>query len=154
MTTLDRMILWLAVRRMLVFLGALFAVLVGGQAAYLTGQGAPPELMIDLVVPLMWFTLPLILPMGVAAACLHIAGAMHREAQFQALAAAGIGPLRVLRACAIPIAIAAITGGMLAHLVLPPAMARLHEGRSQLAGALVDMRVAQRRAFSLDRGSL
>ena len=154
MSTLDRHVLARGLRLTAVIGAAVFGILVGGQAAVFLGRGAPPEALGELLLPLAVFAAPLVIPLAISAAVMAVIGEMHRSGQLQALGAAGLSPLRAARALWPLVLGGALLAGVLAHSVLPGALAGLREGRERFLGTAVELRVAQRRPIDLEQGRI
>jgi lipopolysaccharide export LptBFGC system permease protein LptF len=152
MTLLDRYVLGLVGRRTAVLAGVFYAILVGGQGILFAGRGVPLESLPALLVPLVLFATPLVLPLALGSALLVSLGGMHRDGELQALAAAGLRPLRAVRSLGLLVLAAALVAALLAHLVLPRAMADIRDSRERFLSAAVGQRVADRRPISLGEG--
>lgn len=152
MTLLDRYVLILVSQRTLVVAGAVYAVLVGGQGGLLAGRGVPLESLPVLILPLVLFSTPFVLPLALSSALLVTLGGMHRDGELQALAAAGVRPTTAIRSLWILVLVAAVGAGLLSHLVLPRAMADLRDSKERFLSAAIGQRVADRKPINLGEG--
>jgi lipopolysaccharide export LptBFGC system permease protein LptF len=131
MSVLSRHVLRRLLARLALFLAIFLGVLVGGQLAALIGRGAPPAALGTIAGIMVLLSLPMALPMAMASAVLATFGEMRRDGELRALAAAGIDPLRAVRA-AWPVVLGGmLVGALLWHAVLPWAMGNF---RGQMAG--------------------
>lgn len=141
MTTLTRYLLARLAVRFVFLLVVFLGVLVGGQFGIYVGRGAPPDVLAPVALSMVLMALPIALPLALASAVLVVVGAMSRDGEFQALAAAGISPLSVvLRAWPMMLA-GSLACAALMHLVMPMAVGGIRANQGRILQAMIAQRV-------------
>lgn len=142
MSVLARHVLRRLLARLAMFLAIFLGVLVGGQLAVFIGRGAPPASLGTITVFMLLMALPMALPMALGSAVLATFGEMRRDGELQALAAAGIDPLRaVLRAWPVVLG-GVLLSALLWHWVMPNAMWGIRDHSARVFQAMVATRVS------------
>jgi len=117
-------------------------VLVGGQLASLINRGAPPETLLPVAMFMALLALPLALPMALASAVLVVLGAMRRDGELQALATAGIDPVRAAFRLWPFVVAGMLLSALLWHAVMPAAMKGMRSHAASIFQAMIAQRVA------------
>ena len=142
MKTLDRYILGRVSGRFLLLLVVFLGVVVGGQLGTFIGRGAPPEALLPIIPAALLLALPIAVPLAVATALLVAVGGMVRAGEFQALAAAGVDPRRVILRMWPFVAVMALFAGILAHIALPFAIRDIRANKGRILQAAIATQVA------------
>ena len=144
MKTLDRYILGKVASRFGMLLAIFVGAVIGGQLGTFIGRGVPPEALIGVIPTFVLLALPIAVPLASSTALLVAIGAMVRAGEFQALAAAGVDPRRVIiRMWKFVVGVALLVA-VLAHLALPVATSSLRENLGRLFQAAIATKVAAR----------
>jgi len=149
-TTLSRHVLARVGGRFIALFLAFVGVFLGGQFTLIMAKGIPPEACLPVLESTLLLAVSLALPLGLTTAILLVCGALARDGEIRALAAGGISHLRVLRALA-PLVLAGVIGSaVLAHVIMPQAMAGWRENQGRLFKAAVARYVAKREAIPIE----
>jgi lipopolysaccharide export LptBFGC system permease protein LptF len=142
MSVLSRHVLRRLLARLALFLAIFLGVLVGGQLAVFIGRGAPPTALGTIAVFMLLMALPMALPMALGSAVLATFGEMRRDGELQALAAAGIDPLRaVLRVWPVVVG-GVLLSALMWHWVMPNAMWGIRDHSARVFQAMVATKVS------------
>ena len=144
MKTLDRYILGKVASRFGMLLAIFVGVVIGGQLGTFIGRGVPPEALLGVIPTFVLLALPIAVPLASSTALLVAIGAMVRAGEFQALAAAGVDPRRVILRMWKFVVMVALLVAALAHLALPVATSSLRENLGRLFQAAIATKVAAR----------
>ncbi len=145
MKTLDRYVLGKVTARFGLLLAIFIGVVIGGQLGTFIGRGVPPEALLGVIPTFVLLALPIAVPLASSTALLVAIGGMVRAGEFQALAAAGVNPRRViLRMWKFVVAVALVVL-LLAHLALPVATNSLRANLGRLFQAAIATKVADRK---------
>ena len=123
MKTLDRYILGKVASRFGMLLTIFIGVVIGGQLGTFIGRGVPPEALLGVIPTFVLLSLPIAVPLASSTALLVAIGGMVRAGEFQALAAAGVDPRRVILRMWKFVVVVALLVAVLAHVALPVAPA-------------------------------
>lgn len=144
MRTLDRYVLSKVAGRFGLLLTIFVGVVIGGQLGTFIGRGVPPEALLAVIPTFVLLALPIAVPLASATAMLVAIGGMVRAGEFQALAAAGVDPRRViLRMWPFVLAVSLLVA-LLAHAALPVATSSLRANLGRLFQAAIATKVAGR----------
>ena len=119
MKTLDRYILGKVASRFAMLLAIFVGVVIGGQLGTFIGRGVPPEALLGVIPTFVLLALPIAVPLASSTALLVAIGGMVRAGEFQALAAAGVDPRRVILRMWKFVVVVAMLVAVLAHVALP-----------------------------------
>ena len=117
-------------------------VLVGGQLASLINRGAPPETLLPVAMFMALLALPMALPMALASAVLVVLGAMRRDGELQALATAGVDPVKAAFRLWPFVVAGMLLSALLWHAVMPAAMKGMRNHAASIFQAMIAQRVA------------
>ena len=145
MKTLDRYVLGKVAGRFTLLLLIFVGVVVGGNLGSFIGRGAPPEALLPIIPSALLLALPIAVPLAVATALLVAVGAMVRAGEFQALAAAGVDPVRVILRMWPFVMVMALVSAVLAHIAMPYAIRDIRANKGQILQAAIATQVASRR---------
>lgn len=144
MRTLDRYVLGKVAGRFALLLGVFVGVVIGGQLGAFIGRGVPPESLLAVIPTFVLLALPIAVPLASSTALLVAIGGMVRAGEFQALAAAGVDPRRViLRMWPFVLGVSLLVV-VLAHLALPVATSSLRANLGKLFQAAIATKVSER----------
>lgn len=144
MKTLDRYILSKVTSRFGMLLAIFVGAVIGGQLGTFIGRGVPPEALLDVIPTFVLLALPIAVPLASSTALLVAIGGMVRAGEFQALAAAGVDPRRVIIRMWKFVVVVALLVAVLAHLALPVATSSLRANLGRLFQAAIATKVAAR----------
>jgi lipopolysaccharide export LptBFGC system permease protein LptF len=141
--TLSRYVIQRVGARFVLLFVVFMGVLVGGQIALLLGRGVPPEACLPMIQALSLMSLPIALPVSLAAAILVILGGMQQDGELRALAASGVSHHRVLIKL-IPFMVLMVLGcGVLTHFIMPQGIADMRANQGRLLQTAIASRVAE-----------
>lgn len=152
MKTLDRYILGKVASRFAMLLAIFVGVVIGGQLGTFIGRGVPPEALLGVIPTFVLLALPIAVPLASSTALLVAIGSMVRAGEFQALAAAGVDPRRVIIRMWKFVVVVAILVAVLAHVALPIATSSLRQNLGRLFQAAIATKVADRKPIRQQDG--
>ena len=145
MKTLDRYVLSKVATRFGLLLAIFIGVVIGGQLGTFIGRGVPPEALLGVIPTFILLALPIAVPLASSTALLVAIGGMVRAGEFQALAAAGVDPRRVILRMWKFVVVVALLVAVLAHIALPVATSSLRANLGRLFQAAIATKVADRK---------
>ena len=152
MKTLDRYILGKVASRFGMLLTIFIGVVIGGQLGTFIGRGVPPEALLGVIPTFVLLSLPIAVPLASSTALLVAIGGMVRAGEFQALAAAGVDPRRVILRMWTFVVVVALLVAVLAHVALPVATSSLRANMGRLLQAAIATKVADRKPIRQQDG--